>query len=385
MERKYAFIDESGAYGWDLDNPSVSRLFILSAIIVEENQIDFIRNQVIELQHKFFSGTELKSNKIGNDHKRRIKILKEIINLPIKILSIVYDKRKLADYPGLKFKTSFYKYLNQSIYSTLLQAFPIITIVGDSVGNSDFMESFLSYLRKRCGPVNLFDESNLMVKDSKKEELIQLADIISGTLAFEFDEIKNKPSEINYLDILKEKIIRIDQLPVSYDKFDISTSPMAESYDKKIASICFYKAKIFLEENEKSLDEDVIGQVLVLKYLLFRFMNNNQRNYIPTKELMNYLKSTQIQSISIQRFRNKIIGKLRDSNVIIASSNGGYKIPTCVKDLNDFISHDNAIIIPMINRLKLCNDIISLGTMGELNLLKQPGCENLDKIISSLF
>lgn len=160
---------------------------------------------------------------------------------------------------------------------------------------------------------------------------------------------------------------------------------MAESYDKKIASICFYKAKIFLEENEKSLDEDVIGQVLVLKYLLFRFMNNNQRNYIPTKELMNYLKSTQIQSISIQRFRNKIIGKLRDSNVIIASSNGGYKIPTCVKDLNDFISHDNAIIIPMINRLKLCNDIISLGTMGELNLLKQPGCENLDKIISSLF
>lgn len=210
MERKYAFIDESGAYGWDLDNPSVSRLFILSAIIVEENQIDFIRNQVIELQHKFFSGTELKSNKIGNDHKRRIKILKEIINLPIKILSIVYDKRKLADYPGLKFKTSFYKYLNQSIYSTLLQAFPIITIVGDSVGNSDFMESFLSYLRKRCGPVNLFDESNLMVKDSKKEELIQLADIISGTLAFEFDEIKNKPSEINYLDILKEKIIRID-------------------------------------------------------------------------------------------------------------------------------------------------------------------------------
>ena len=384
MDRKYAFIDESGAYGWDLDNNSVSRFFILSAIIIEQQNLEGLRKKVISLQEKYFSGSELKSNKIGKDHKRRTKFITEISSFPIKIFSLVYDKRKLKDYPGLQFKTSFYKFLNQSIYSTLLQSFPVITITGDSVGDTDFMESFLKYLRNRCGPVDLFNESSLMVQDSRKEPLIQIADIVSGTLAYEFDERKNKPAEYDYLKILENNIIRIDFLPVSYSNFNIETSSTAATYNKTIASICFNKAKIFLEENENNPDEDVQSQVLVLKYLLFRFMNNNQRNYIPTKELINYLKATNIETISLQRFRNRIIGKLRDSNVIIASSNGGYKIPTCVKDLNDFISHDNAILIPMISRLKRCTDIIKLGTNGNLDLLKQDGCEKLQSIISAI-
>lgn len=210
MDRKYAFIDESGAYGWDLDNNSVSRFFILSAIIIEQQNLEGLRKKVISLQEKYFSGSELKSNKIGKDHKRRTKIITEISSFPIKIFSLVYDKRKLKDYPGLQFKTSFYKFLNQSIYSTLLQSFPVITITGDSVGDTDFMESFLKYLRNRCGPVDLFNESSLMVQDSRKEPLIQIADIVSGTLAYEFDERKNKPAEYDYLKILENNIIRID-------------------------------------------------------------------------------------------------------------------------------------------------------------------------------
>ena len=34
MERVYAFTDEYGAFGWELNNPSVSTHFIITAIIV---------------------------------------------------------------------------------------------------------------------------------------------------------------------------------------------------------------------------------------------------------------------------------------------------------------------------------------------------------------
>lgn len=39
MERVYAFTDEYGSHGWDLNNPSVSTHFIITAVIVEESKV----------------------------------------------------------------------------------------------------------------------------------------------------------------------------------------------------------------------------------------------------------------------------------------------------------------------------------------------------------
>lgn len=39
MERMYAFTDEYGAFGYDLDNPSVSTHFIITAVIVRESDL----------------------------------------------------------------------------------------------------------------------------------------------------------------------------------------------------------------------------------------------------------------------------------------------------------------------------------------------------------
>lgn len=39
MERMYAFTDEYGAFGWDIDNPTVSTHFIITAVIVAESDL----------------------------------------------------------------------------------------------------------------------------------------------------------------------------------------------------------------------------------------------------------------------------------------------------------------------------------------------------------
>lgn len=107
----------------------------------------------------------------------------------------------------------------------------------------------------------------------------------------------------------------------------------------------------------------------MLKYLLFRFMNNDTRGYIYTGELLDHIKHTSLGGMKEQTFRTKVIGKLRDKGVIIASSTKGYKIPSKTSELRDFIKHDAKIVFPMLSRLKKCRDLVKLGTVNGLDLL----------------
>ena len=101
-------------------------------------------------------------------------------------------------------------------------------------------------------------------------------------------------------------------------------------------------------------------------------MNNSTRGYIYTHELKDRLVNSETANLSDQAFRNRIIGKLRDKGVILASSKKGYKIPSKKAELFDFINHDAKIVIPMLERLKKCRDLVKLATNNELDLLAEP-------------
>lgn len=123
-------------------------------------------------------------------------------------------------------------------------------------------------------------------------------------------------------------------------------------------------------------------QVLILKYLCFRFINNDTRKYISTSELINNLKYRTGNKVSIHYFRSKIIAKLRDAEVIIASSSKGYKIPSNKAELYDFINHGTTVTMPMLERLKKSRDLILMGTLGELDLFNQTEYFSLRKYFS---
>lgn len=86
MERIYAFTDESGAFGWDLNNPNVSTHFVISAIIVKDSDLVNLKADVENIRRKHFQTGEMKSSKIGKNHERRKRILAELIKLPFSIL-----------------------------------------------------------------------------------------------------------------------------------------------------------------------------------------------------------------------------------------------------------------------------------------------------------
>ena len=65
-------------------------------------------------------------------------------------------------------------------------------------------------------------------------------------------------------------------------------------------------------------------------------------------------------------FQTKVIAQLRDAGVLIASSSRGYKLPASESDLYDFVTHSNAIIEPMLSRVKRFRDQINTATTGEI-------------------
>ena len=75
MKRVYAFTDEYGAFGCDSNNLDVSTHFIITAIIVEETNVDQYRKCVEQIRKNHFQAGEMKSSKVSRNHERRKRIL----------------------------------------------------------------------------------------------------------------------------------------------------------------------------------------------------------------------------------------------------------------------------------------------------------------------
>lgn len=380
----YTFVDEFGAFGFDFEDTGCSSHFIISAIIVNEQDLDVVSQGVENIRRKYFQQGEMKSSKIGRNHKRRITILNELKKLPFHIFALACDKRKIYENSGLRYKKSFYKFLNNLVYQELRVSYQKLIITADETGNNDYLQSFINYVKSNEVPLNLFDNSLFRFENSKSGVIIQVADVISGSLAYNFDAKKSSEADgYNYEAILGDKLHCIKQFPETFDSFNVNQQNLYADYNPQIADICYRRARYFIEHNAKTEDIEIKQQRIVLNYLLFRFMNRSPRNYIPTKELINQLYNLGYERLSIQAFRNKIIAKLRDHEVIISSSSSGYKIPSTEKELYDFINHGESIIMPMLERLKKCNDIIKMGTNGEINLLNRPEHKQLAKILNA--
>lgn len=372
MNTKYAYIDEFGAFGFNFENEGCSTHFIITAIIIDENDISEIKQKVSEIRNKYFPNGEIKSSRIGKDHRKRISILNELKVLPFKIFALICDKRKIYEQSGLRYKQSFYKFINNLVYKELRSSFSNLVITADEIGGNDYLPSFAKYIREREIPLSFFDKSLFRFENSKDDVIIQIADVISGSLAYNYDEHKKvKANGNNYKSMLASKILMIKEFPQTFESFNIYQNDLNPQYNAKIAEICYRKAKYFMETHKESKELEVKLQVAVLDYLLFRFMNRSPRKYIPTKEIINQLCYLGYDRLSIQAFRTKIIAKLRDNEVIISSSPNGYKIPASEEELDDFIKHGKTIILPMLSRLKKCNDIIKMGTSGAVDLFQR--------------
>ncbi len=366
MEHKItAFADEFGNNSFDFGIQGTH--FIIATVICKNKNLTKLYSDIeaIRKKHNFQSG-EMKSSGVGKNHSRRKRILEDIAKLDISIYAVIVDKRLLSG-RGFGIKKTFYKYLNNLLYKELYRTFSSLELYVDEHGGNDFMLEFKKYVEKHHER-NLFSGSEFIIQNSQQSYYIQLADFVAGTLGYIFDELKKSEHSESFEKIIKPKISSLNFFPREISFNELLETNVDETFDPKIAEVCFNRIQSFIE-NESGTDQQKVDQINFLKLLLLYQRAYAKNRYVSTKEIFNHLNQSRHENLKEEYFRTKIVGNLRDQGVLIASSRFGYKIPSCSKDLDNFINHGKRIVLPMLNRIKEARETIKLATNNELDIL----------------
>ncbi len=379
-----AFVDEYGDHNLNTDLQGVSTHYIVSAVIVDQCQVDAARKCVVKVQNKFYPVSELKSSKVSKNDAKRLDILRDLAELPAHYYSVVIDKRSIDKETGLIYKKPFIKFMHGLLHRRLFQIYPNLLVIADEHGYPEFMNGFKKYVEQRHMP-DFFLYAEFRFSPSEEEYLIQAADMVAGTLARIYDTKKLSEAGKDFLRVMESQTIGIDEWPPKFG-FGVSINdltPEETETDKIIREITLTHVHTFIQENLESKEEAVQYQVEALKYLLYVFRFLNPSEYVSTKRLLQEIEQFNNSTISEHYFRSNVIAKLRDQSILIASSSAGYKRPSGSSDLLGTVDHFGNIIGPMLSRLTKARNQVKLGTKGAFDLLGGPKYERLRQIIES--
>lgn len=371
-EIQLAFIDEYGNYGFDFDNHDNSTHFIIVSILVKESEKENLEQQ---LQNYFSSESG------PMDDAQKFKVLQEIKDLPFSIYAYVIDKRKVREDSGIMHQTPFIKYVNRMVYEDLNRTFDQLDLVADEAEGKKFLQEFKKYIMTRSIP-DLFNYSSFGFNNSHSEILLKLSGLIAETLGNSYDRSSYSVHSHLLLKIIKHKIAALNLLPLDYRHFlyDYKTDPADSRYNEVIIKQAVNSAYQYIEKHRKSEEEDERLRIDFLKFLLFN-LKENPDEYVYTQEILDNLNAIRDVKMNQHYFRSNIVSKLRDSGLLIASSNKGYKLPVSLNDLYDFVNLSSLTIYPMLQRISKCRDQILLATNQEIDILDPKEYGYLKKII----
>jgi len=256
--KKIIYIDESGGVKIGTNKPS--DLYIISAIVVDEDKKDDVE-QTAKKNIGLPQGGELKSSKIKN-YKRRNMLIQNILALDIYSYNLVIVKDRIYRNSGLAYSKSFYKYCHKMFYNKLNALYEHFHVVIDNYGDDEFKSEFLKYIQNQN---YLFHSTEII--NSKENFMIQLADIIAGSIRRYFIDHKNKDQNIA-LDAYPNKI-SVDFWP-PYKHIlhnDTALLNIEEKHESSIIKHCVGLVRKYIETNHDNEDHKVKSSVAALLYL----------------------------------------------------------------------------------------------------------------------
>ena len=198
------FIDDSGDPGFKLKQGS-SIFFVISAVIFTDNlEAEKVALEIKKLRRElgFSDYAEFKFNKCKKD--TRIKFLEAVKPFDFKVRSIIFDKRLIRSEELKDNRDSFYSFAIKSLLKHSNNTILTASLKLDGSGDRQFKRSFISYLRKNLNSSEKRIVNNLKFVDSKENVLVQLVDMIAGSVRRSHEDIKNDKNI--YRKIIKKNI-----------------------------------------------------------------------------------------------------------------------------------------------------------------------------------
>jgi len=199
MSKQFVFIDDSGDPGLI---KSSTRNFIVAAVLVvtSENYV-----KLMTALSGFRAGlgwSELDELKFNKTRKSVIKnLLKYIRQFEFESFALVVDKSKMTIPPQLSSGETLYQYAIKELLIRLNLNEPIIFI--DGVSDKKHIQHTRAYLRQALRQHGV-TKCKITFVDSRKDVLVQLADIVAGSIARSYDQ--EKTDQNDYVELLRPRL-----------------------------------------------------------------------------------------------------------------------------------------------------------------------------------
>ena len=198
------FIDDSGDPGFKLEKGS-SRYFIV-LILIFDDELEAEKTAVaikgLRRDLGFPDDAEFKFHKSSKNV--RAKFLQIVNPFKFRVRALVVDKTLIRSQELRTNKNSFYGYAIKTALKYARGSVLDAKVRIDGSGDRIFRKSFLSYLRRQLNSRKQKIMKNCKLVDSKGNVLVQMADMIAGSVRRSYD--KDKPDHKTYKTIIKNHI-----------------------------------------------------------------------------------------------------------------------------------------------------------------------------------
>jgi len=181
------YIDESGDPGFKIEEGS-SRFFVVALIIFEDPAEESrARTALVNLKKEWQKkdNFEFKFSKMSiNERKQVIEVA---MFAKFKIRAVVFDKVRMNTLQLEHFKENYYQYAIRSLLEHQDCRIQSSEIRIDTFGETYYRDNLIKYFNKHLCSSEQETHKHLIFQDSKFNVLIQLADIVAGSLRKSFD------------------------------------------------------------------------------------------------------------------------------------------------------------------------------------------------------
>lgn len=185
------FIDDSGDPGFKIEKGS-SLVFVIACVIFsDELEAEKTALAIKELRRelKFPDSIEFKFSK--SSREVRVKFLHTVDSYKFKIRCLVIKKELIRSQELRSNKNSFYSYAIKLLLEHNDGSIFDAKIRIDGSGDRVFRKSFTTYLRKQLNSDQRKTMHDCKLVDSRSNVLVQLADMIAGSIRRNYDEDKS--------------------------------------------------------------------------------------------------------------------------------------------------------------------------------------------------
>ena len=206
MKKILVFIDDSGDPGFK--GPASSDFFIMAAVVIKDtDEASRINQEIINLRKSFgWNGRhEFKFNKAPM--KIKLEFLQKINQYNFEIYAVYINK---LNYPSM-FQFSDDEKLYNWAVKELLEIIPLhkASVNIDGKYGKQHKKYIKTYIRKNLN-INIQRIATFDVHDSDRDNLVQLADMVAGSINRSF-QIQKTDSK-KYINIISNKIIKLQEL-----------------------------------------------------------------------------------------------------------------------------------------------------------------------------